>query len=152
ATVTELAIAPEHRDLADTQNTIMQFEAVCPFSPERILPNAELSPRLAQMLDSGRAVGPDSYGRALAPASPARAALLPLLVACARTGPWVFWRGRSSSRPGGPGGSAKRARRHRGSHLQQDVDTARRPLRDPAGALGRQWLADRRSARRADRR
>ena len=53
AAVAELAIAPEHYGLAEVQNTIMGFEMVRALAYERTLHSAELSPRLAQMLDAG---------------------------------------------------------------------------------------------------
>src|SRR5215831_15128605 len=75
AVVTELAIAPEHEGLSETQNTIMQFEMVRALAFERIEHSAELSPRLAQMMDEGMAIGADVYDRALAHAAAARAGL-----------------------------------------------------------------------------
>jgi Asp-tRNA(Asn)/Glu-tRNA(Gln) amidotransferase A subunit family amidase len=71
----ELAIAPEHHGLADTQNTIMLFEMVRALAWERIERSAELSPRLAQMLDEGLAIGAEEYDRALAHAAQARTGL-----------------------------------------------------------------------------
>ena len=75
ATVAELAIAAEHHALSDAQNTIMQFEAVRAFAYERTLHSAELSPRFAQMLDAGMAIGADVYDRARTSAAEARAGL-----------------------------------------------------------------------------
>ena len=75
AAVTELAIAREHHELAAGQDTIMRFEAVRAFAYERIERSAELSPRFAQMLDAGMAIGADEYDRALARAAVARAGL-----------------------------------------------------------------------------
>jgi Asp-tRNA(Asn)/Glu-tRNA(Gln) amidotransferase A subunit family amidase len=75
AAVAELAIAPEHHGLAEMQNTIMRFEAVRAFAYERILHSAQLSPRFAQMLDAGMAIGAEEYDRALARAAAARARL-----------------------------------------------------------------------------
>jgi Asp-tRNA(Asn)/Glu-tRNA(Gln) amidotransferase A subunit family amidase len=75
AAVVELAIAPEHHGLADTQNTIMLFEMVRALAWERIERSAELSPRLAQMLDEGLAIGAEEYDRALAHAAQARTGL-----------------------------------------------------------------------------
>jgi Asp-tRNA(Asn)/Glu-tRNA(Gln) amidotransferase A subunit family amidase len=75
AIVSELAIAPEHEGLSETQNTIMRFEMVRALAYERIEHSAELSPRLAQMIDEGMAIGFDIYDRALAHAAAARAGL-----------------------------------------------------------------------------
>ncbi len=73
AAVAELAIAPEHHGLAEVQDTIMRFEMVRALAYERIEHSAELSPRLAQMLDAGMTIGADEYERALARAAEARA-------------------------------------------------------------------------------
>jgi Asp-tRNA(Asn)/Glu-tRNA(Gln) amidotransferase A subunit family amidase len=75
AAVAELAIAPEHHELAEMQNAIMRFEAVRAFAYERILHSAQFSPRFAQMLDAGMAIGAEEYDRALARAAAARARL-----------------------------------------------------------------------------
>jgi amidase len=75
AAVAELALAPEHHGLAEVQNTIMGFEMVRALAYERTLHSAELSPRLAQLLDAGMTIGADEYDRALARAAEARAGL-----------------------------------------------------------------------------
>jgi Asp-tRNA(Asn)/Glu-tRNA(Gln) amidotransferase A subunit family amidase len=75
ATVTELAIAPEHQGLDEAQDTIMGFELVRALAYERVEHSAEISPRLAQQLDAGMAVGAEVYDRARANAAEARAAL-----------------------------------------------------------------------------
>ena len=75
AAVAELAIAPEHHRLAETQDTIMRFEMVQALAYERIAHSAELSPQLAQMLDAGMTIGADEYERALTHAAEARAGL-----------------------------------------------------------------------------
>ena len=75
AAVAELAIAREHQGLAEAQNTIMCFEAVRAFAYERIEQSAELSPRFAQMLDAGMAIGAEVYDQARARAATARAGL-----------------------------------------------------------------------------
>jgi Asp-tRNA(Asn)/Glu-tRNA(Gln) amidotransferase A subunit family amidase len=75
AAIAELAIAAEHHVLSAAQNTIMQFEAVRAFAYERTLHSAELSPRFAQMLDAGMAIGADVYDRARASAAEARTGL-----------------------------------------------------------------------------
>jgi amidase len=82
AGVAELAIAPEHHGLAEAQNTIMCFEAVRAFAYERIEHSAELSPRFAQMLDAGMAIGADVYDQARARAALARAGLAAFFGEC----------------------------------------------------------------------
>jgi len=82
AAVAELAVSPEHHGLAEAQNTIMCFEAVRAFAHERTLHSAELSPRFAQMLDAGMAIGADEYDRALARAVAARVGLTAFFGAC----------------------------------------------------------------------
>jgi Asp-tRNA(Asn)/Glu-tRNA(Gln) amidotransferase A subunit family amidase len=72
ATVAELPIAPEHQGLSEAQDTIMGFEIVRALAYERVEHSAELSPRLAQLLDSGMAIGAEVYDRALARAAEAR--------------------------------------------------------------------------------
>jgi Asp-tRNA(Asn)/Glu-tRNA(Gln) amidotransferase A subunit family amidase len=73
--VAELAIAREHHGLAEAQDTIMGFEMAQALACERIEHSAELSPRLAQMLDAGMTIGAAEYDRALARAAEARGAL-----------------------------------------------------------------------------
>jgi Asp-tRNA(Asn)/Glu-tRNA(Gln) amidotransferase A subunit family amidase len=75
ATVTELAIAPEHQGLNEAQDTIMCFEMVRALAYERLEHSAEISPRLGQLLDRGMTIGADVYDQALARAAAARAAL-----------------------------------------------------------------------------
>jgi Asp-tRNA(Asn)/Glu-tRNA(Gln) amidotransferase A subunit family amidase len=75
AAVEELAIAPEHRGLNRAQDRIMGYEMARTLAYERIEHSAELSPRLAQMLDAGLAVGAADYDKALAEAAAARAGL-----------------------------------------------------------------------------
>jgi Asp-tRNA(Asn)/Glu-tRNA(Gln) amidotransferase A subunit family amidase len=82
AAVAELAIAPEHHTLSEAQNTIMQFEAVRAFAHERTQHSAELSPRFAQMLDAGMAIGADAYDQALGRAAEARAGLVTFFGSC----------------------------------------------------------------------
>src|SRR5207245_3541992 len=82
AAVAELAIAPEHHGLAEVQDTIMRFEMVRALAYERIEHSAELSPRLAQMLDAGMTIGADEYDRALTRAAEARAGLDAFFVPC----------------------------------------------------------------------
>jgi Asp-tRNA(Asn)/Glu-tRNA(Gln) amidotransferase A subunit family amidase len=73
--VTELAIAPEHRGLNQVQDAVMGFEMARALAWERIEHSAELSPRLAQMLDAGLAVGAADYDLALVRTAEARKAL-----------------------------------------------------------------------------
>jgi amidase len=75
AAVEELAIAPEHAGLSKAQDKIMGFEMARSLAHERLRHSAELSPRLAQMLDAGLAVGAEEYDAARALAEAARAAL-----------------------------------------------------------------------------
>jgi Asp-tRNA(Asn)/Glu-tRNA(Gln) amidotransferase A subunit family amidase len=82
AAVAERAIAPQHHGLAEAQNTIMEFEMAQALASERIEHSAELSPRLAQMLDAGMTIGADEYERALARAAEARAGLDAFLGEC----------------------------------------------------------------------
>ena len=75
ATVSDVAVPAEHRDLTAMQQTIMGFELVRAFADERLRHSAELSPRLAQMLDEGMAVGADAYDAAQRGTAAARAGL-----------------------------------------------------------------------------
>jgi Asp-tRNA(Asn)/Glu-tRNA(Gln) amidotransferase A subunit family amidase len=75
AAVTELPIAPGHEGLSDAQDTIMWFESVRALAYERLEHSAELSPRLAQLIDAGMAIGAEVYDQALARAAAARAGL-----------------------------------------------------------------------------
>jgi Asp-tRNA(Asn)/Glu-tRNA(Gln) amidotransferase A subunit family amidase len=75
AVVTQLAIAPEHRGLTEAQDTIMWFETVRALAYERLEHSAEISPRLAQLIDTGMAIGADVYDRARGRAAEARAGL-----------------------------------------------------------------------------
>jgi amidase len=75
AVVEELAVAPEHRGLTVAQDRIMLYEMGQALAYERLERSAELSPRLARMLDAGLAVGAADYDAALAEAAAARAGL-----------------------------------------------------------------------------
>lgn len=66
ASVVELAVPPEHEPLTAAQETIMGFELVRSLAHERIQHSAELSPRLAQLLDAGMTVGAEAYDIAIA--------------------------------------------------------------------------------------
>jgi Asp-tRNA(Asn)/Glu-tRNA(Gln) amidotransferase A subunit family amidase len=66
ATVADIAVSPEHEPLTAAQETIMGFELVRGLAHERIQHSAELSPRLAQLLDQGMTVGADAYDAAIA--------------------------------------------------------------------------------------
>jgi Asp-tRNA(Asn)/Glu-tRNA(Gln) amidotransferase A subunit family amidase len=72
AVVTELAIAPEHEGLTEAQDTIMWFETVRALAYERIEHSAQLSPRLAQLIDAGMAIGAEIYDQARSRAAAAR--------------------------------------------------------------------------------
>jgi len=75
AAVAELAIEPEHDGLSDVQDLIMRFEMVRSLAYERIERSAEISPRLAQLLDAGMTINADEYDRALVRADAARTGL-----------------------------------------------------------------------------
>jgi amidase len=82
AMVEELAIAPEHRGLTAAQDRIMGYELARALAYERIEHSAELSPRLAQMLDAGLSVGSAEYDACLAEAAAARAGLDRFFASC----------------------------------------------------------------------
>jgi Asp-tRNA(Asn)/Glu-tRNA(Gln) amidotransferase A subunit family amidase len=82
AVVAELPIAPEHQGLTETQDTIMWFETVRALAFERIEHSAELSPRLAQLIDIGMAIGAEVYDQAVARTAEARAGLDAFFGAC----------------------------------------------------------------------
>ncbi len=75
ARIDEIAIVPEHHGLTEAQDKIMGFEMARSLAYERIRHSALLSPRLAQQLDLGMAVGADEYDAARALAETARAGL-----------------------------------------------------------------------------
>jgi Asp-tRNA(Asn)/Glu-tRNA(Gln) amidotransferase A subunit family amidase len=75
AWVGEIVVPPEHQGLTETQATVMGFELVRALAHERLMHSAELSPRLAQLLDQGMTVGPDEYDAAIAGTAAARARL-----------------------------------------------------------------------------
>ncbi len=80
--VEELAIAPDHRGLTVAQDKIMGFETVRALAYERTRHSAELSPRLAQLLDAGMAVGSEEYDAARALTETARAGLAGFFDGC----------------------------------------------------------------------
>ena len=82
ATVEELAVAPEHRGLNAAHDRIMGYEMARSLAYERIAHSAELSPRLAQMLDAGLAVGAEEYDAALGEAAAARDGLVGFCAGC----------------------------------------------------------------------
>ncbi|MBV9014570.1 MAG: amidase [Alphaproteobacteria bacterium] len=75
AWIAEIVVPPEHEILTAAQETIMGFELVRALAYERLNRSAELSPRLAQLIDQGMTVGADTYDAALAEANAARARL-----------------------------------------------------------------------------
>jgi Asp-tRNA(Asn)/Glu-tRNA(Gln) amidotransferase A subunit family amidase len=75
AWVAEIGAPPEHRGLTRAQDRIMGFELARSFAHERLRHGAELSPRLAQMLDEGMTVGAAEYDAAVAETAAARAGL-----------------------------------------------------------------------------
>ena len=72
ATVVETAIAPEHHGLNAAHDTIMRHEMAVSLTHERIVHAAQLSPRLAQMLDAGLSTGAEEYDAAVARRDAAR--------------------------------------------------------------------------------
>jgi Asp-tRNA(Asn)/Glu-tRNA(Gln) amidotransferase A subunit family amidase len=82
AVVKDIAIAPEHHGLNDAQDKIMGYESCRALADERIRHSAELSPRLAQLLDSGMAIGADEYDAARALAATARLGLNAFFADC----------------------------------------------------------------------
>jgi Asp-tRNA(Asn)/Glu-tRNA(Gln) amidotransferase A subunit family amidase len=75
AWIAEIVVPPEHQTLTAAQGTVMGFELVRALAYERLNHSAQLSPRLAQMLDEGIAVGADEYDAAIAETHAARAGL-----------------------------------------------------------------------------
>jgi Asp-tRNA(Asn)/Glu-tRNA(Gln) amidotransferase A subunit family amidase len=82
ALVEELAIAPEHRGLTAAQDRIMLYEMAQALAYERLEHGAELSPRLAQMLDAGLSVGSADYDASVVEAAVARAGLDRFFAGC----------------------------------------------------------------------
>ena len=75
AWIAEIVVPPEHQTLTAAQGTVMGFELVRSLADERLNHSAQLSPRLAQLLDEGMTVGADAYDAAIAETSAARARL-----------------------------------------------------------------------------
>jgi Asp-tRNA(Asn)/Glu-tRNA(Gln) amidotransferase A subunit family amidase len=75
ARVADILIPPAHRGLTAAQDTVMGFELVRGLAYERLQRSAELSPRLAQLLDHGMTIGADVYDAALAETAAARSGL-----------------------------------------------------------------------------
>jgi amidase len=75
AVVVDVPSPPEHERLTEAQQTIMGFELVRSLAHERLQHSAELSPALAQLLDTGLAVGAPEYDAAIAETAMARARL-----------------------------------------------------------------------------
>ncbi|MGH7116759.1 MAG: amidase family protein, partial [Stellaceae bacterium] len=82
ARVDEIAIALEHHGLSEAQDKIMGFEIARALADERLRHSAEFSPRLAQLLDAGMAVGADEYDVARALTERARAGLAGFFGGC----------------------------------------------------------------------
>ncbi len=83
AWIAEIAVPPEQRGLTQAHDRIMGYELVRSLAHERVQRSAELSPRLAQMLDAGMTVGADEYDRAVAETEAARARLDAFFGPCA---------------------------------------------------------------------
>jgi len=75
AWIAEIVVPSEHQTLSAAQETVMGFELVRALAYERLNHSAQLSPRLAQLLDEGMTVGADAYDAALAETLAARARL-----------------------------------------------------------------------------
>ena len=75
ARVDEIAVPAEHRGLTAAQDRVMWFESARGLAYEHRYRRAELSPRLAQLLDTGAGVEAAAYDAALAEAAVARAGL-----------------------------------------------------------------------------
>ena len=75
AWIAEIVVPSEHQTLTAAQGTVMGFELVRALAYERLNHSAQLSPRLAQLLDEGMAVGADEYDAAIAETRTARAGL-----------------------------------------------------------------------------
>ena len=75
AWIAEIVVPPEHQTLTAAQGTVMGFELVRALAYERLNHSAQLSPRLAQLLDEGMTVGADEYDAAIAETNAARARL-----------------------------------------------------------------------------
>jgi Asp-tRNA(Asn)/Glu-tRNA(Gln) amidotransferase A subunit family amidase len=75
AWIGEISVPPEHQALTAAQEAVMGFELARSLAHERLQHSAELSPRLAQMLDAGLAVGDEEYDRAVAATEAARTRL-----------------------------------------------------------------------------
>jgi len=75
AAVADVGMPPDHQGLTEAQDKIMGFETCRALADERIRHSAELSPRLAQLLDAGMAVGAEEYDAARAATATARAGL-----------------------------------------------------------------------------
>jgi amidase len=75
AWIAEIVVPLEHQMLSAAQETVMGFELVRALAYERLHHSAQLSPRLAQLLDQGMTVGADAYDAALAETLVARSRL-----------------------------------------------------------------------------
>ena len=75
AWIAEIVVPPEHQTLTAAQGTVMGFELVRALAYERLNHSAQLSPRLAQLLDEGMTVGADEYDAAIAETNAVRARL-----------------------------------------------------------------------------
>jgi len=75
AWIAEIVVPPEHQTLTAAQGTVMGFELVRALAYERLNHSAQLSPRLAQLLDEGMTVGAAAYDAAIAETNAARARL-----------------------------------------------------------------------------
>ena len=72
AWIGEIAVPAEHKGLTAAQASVMGFELAQALAYERLQCSAELSPRLAQLIDEGMTVGALEYEKARAEAAVAR--------------------------------------------------------------------------------
>ncbi len=75
ARVDDLAVPAEHSGLAAAQEKIMAYEMFRALSDERVRHSAAISPRLAQLFDTGMTIGADDYDAAVAETAAARSRL-----------------------------------------------------------------------------
>jgi Asp-tRNA(Asn)/Glu-tRNA(Gln) amidotransferase A subunit family amidase len=75
ARVDDISVPVEHRGLVAVHDTVMSYEMTRALADERIRRSAEISPRLAQLLDHGMTIGPEKYDAALAETAVARRGL-----------------------------------------------------------------------------
>jgi amidase len=83
ARIVDIILPPEYAAMTAAQETVMGFELVRALADERRRHAARLSPRLAELLDSGTTVTPDEYDAARARRDAAQAGLDTVFAGCA---------------------------------------------------------------------